>query len=98
MYLASRVMETPSDVARPKRIARIMGDQDVHGWITAALIRGMAGLEGQATFEHVDGTLVSRGASVKEVETNQSCGLKLPCRPWKMSSRSGREKKEAAPH
>ena len=42
------------DVARPKHIAKIMGDQDVHGWITAALLREMAGLEGQATFEYVD--------------------------------------------
>ena len=30
---------------------KIMDDRDVHGWIEAALLSGMAGLEGQATFE-----------------------------------------------
>ena len=33
-------------VARPKHIARIMDDEDVHGWIVAALLREMAGVEG----------------------------------------------------
>ena len=39
-----------------EHIANFMGDQDVHGWITAALFREMAGLEGQATFENVEDT------------------------------------------
>ena len=56
MYLASMVIKTAFDVARPKHIAKIMGDQDVHGWITAALLREMAGLEGLATFEAVAST------------------------------------------
>ena len=34
------------DVARPKQVARIMEDHNVHGWIIAALLREMAGLEG----------------------------------------------------
>ena len=32
------------------------GDQNVDVWIVAAFLREMAGLEGRATFEHVDGT------------------------------------------
>ena len=41
-------------VARPKHIVRIMEDHNVHGWIIVALLREMAGLEGQATFESVE--------------------------------------------
>ena len=37
-------------------IANKMGDLEVHGWITAASERKMAGLEGQATFEDVHGS------------------------------------------
>ena len=33
-----------------------MEDHDVHGWIVAASLRWMAGLEGQAKFESVDST------------------------------------------
>ena len=56
VYLASMDIKTAFDVARPKHVARIMGGQDVHGWMTAALCREMAGLEGQATFENVENT------------------------------------------
>ena len=43
MYIASMDTKTASDMARPKRTARIMGAQDVHGWMTVALIREMTG-------------------------------------------------------
>ena len=33
-----------------------MEDHDVHGWIVAASLRWMAGLEGQAKFESVEST------------------------------------------
>ena len=36
--------KTAYDVARPKHSAQIMGDQDVPGWITAALLREMSGV------------------------------------------------------
>ena len=49
-------IKTAFDVARPKHVAKIMGDQDVHGWITAAVLRARAGLEGQATFGNLDST------------------------------------------
>ena len=39
-----------------KHIAKIMGDHDVHGWIAAASLREMAGLEGQGKFESVEST------------------------------------------
>ena len=55
MYLASVDIKMVFDVPRPTPTANNMGDQEVHGWITAASLREMAGLEGQATFEHVHG-------------------------------------------
>ena len=42
------------EVVRSKPIAKMWGEQDNHGWITAALQRKMERLEGQATFENVD--------------------------------------------
>ena len=54
MYLESMDIKTAFDVARPEHIAKIMDDHDVHGWIIAALLREMAGLEGLAMFECVE--------------------------------------------
>ena len=56
MYVASVDIKMVFDVPRPTPTANNMGDQEVHGWITAASSREMAGLEGQATFEHVHGS------------------------------------------
>ena len=47
MNSANMDIKTAFDVAR---------DQDVHGWITAAILHEVAGLKGQATFEDVPGT------------------------------------------
>ena len=47
-------LKTASDVARPRH--KLMGDQDVHGWITAASLREIFGLEGQATVVNVEST------------------------------------------
>ena len=66
MFLASMDTRTPFDVARPKHIAKIMEDHTVHGWIIAALLREMAGLEGLAAFECVHSLLpvaFAKGAS-----------------------------------
>ena len=52
--LASMDIKTASDVARPKHIAQIMEDHNIHGWIIAAFLREMAGLEGQAMCECVE--------------------------------------------
>ena len=46
--------------ARTQYVAEMMGDQDVHGRITAALKQSMTGLEGQATFAHVENTFCTR--------------------------------------
>ena len=53
MY-ASMAIKTAFDVARPKHVAKFMGDESVHVWIVAAFHREMAGLEGRATFENVE--------------------------------------------
>ena len=52
MYVARVDIKTVFDVARPKPIADNVGDQEVHGWVTAALLREMARLDGHATFEN----------------------------------------------
>ena len=54
MYLASMDTKTAFEVARPRH--KLMGDQVVHRWITAASLREMARLEGQATLENVQST------------------------------------------
>ena len=47
-------IKTAFAVARLVHMTKIMEDHDGHGWIIAALLREMAGLEGQATFESVE--------------------------------------------
>ena len=39
MYLTSMDIKTAFDVARPMHTAKITGDHNVHGWITAAILR-----------------------------------------------------------
>ena len=68
MYLASMDIETAFDVARPNPIATIVGDQDVHGWITAVFLHGMAGGLGRPYFP------VLQDASVKGVLRLLGCG------------------------
>ena len=58
-YLANLDIKTAFDEARPKHVARIMDSHDVHGWLIAALLREMSGLEGQAMFECVESSFVS---------------------------------------
>ena len=54
IYLTSMDIKTASDVARPRH--KLMEDQVVHRWITAAFLREKACLEGQATLENVEST------------------------------------------
>ena len=54
MYIASTDMKRVSDMARPKHLAKRVGVQDAHGWITAALLCEMGDLEGQATIDNVE--------------------------------------------
>ena len=63
------------DAARPKHIAKCMEDHDVHGWIIAALLREMGGLEGQAKLESVEGTF-SFAKCVRQG------GIECPSRLW----------------
>ena len=51
MYVASMDIKTALDVARPKHISQNMETIMFTVGFTAALLREMAGLEGQATFE-----------------------------------------------
>ena len=53
MYVAGMDIQTV-DGARLKHITQVLEDENVHGWRIAALIREMAGLEGEANFESVE--------------------------------------------
>ena len=50
MCLASTVIKSAVDEARPRHVARIMETHNTHGWVVA-FVREMAGLEGQAMFK-----------------------------------------------
>ena len=86
MYLASMEIKTVFEVARPKHFLKIVVDQEVHGWVTAALLREMVGLEGQATFANVD-------SSVRRALKLSSCGSEWQCRScglWRKNERGRR--------
>ena len=50
LHKASLDIKTAFDEAKPKHVAQIMDSQNTHGWLTAALLREMLGLEGKAMF------------------------------------------------
>ena len=54
MYLASSDIKTAFDEARPKHVANILNRHNAHGWLIAAILREMSGLEGKAMFERVE--------------------------------------------
>ena len=54
MYLASLDIKTAFGEARPRHVAKIKENHDTHGWLIAALLREMSGLEGKAMFECVE--------------------------------------------
>ena len=58
MYLASFDIKTAFDEAEPKHVAKIMDNHNKHGRITAALLREMSRLTGNATFECVESSFV----------------------------------------
>ena len=51
MYLANLDIKTAFDDAEPKHVAQIMDSINTHGWLMAALLREMLGLDGKAMFE-----------------------------------------------
>ena len=42
--------KTAFDVARPRHIATILGEQGTHGWISVAVLREVGSLKGQTAF------------------------------------------------
>ena len=54
MYMASLDIKTAFDKAKPKHVAQILDDHNTHGWLIAALLRGMSVLSGMASFERVE--------------------------------------------
>ena len=55
MYLASLNIKTAFDEAKPpKHVAQILDYHNTHGWLIAAHLREMSGLEGKAMFECVE--------------------------------------------
>ena len=54
MFLASLDIKTAFDEARPRHVEKIMENHDTHGWLIAALLREMSGLDDEAMFECVE--------------------------------------------
>ena len=50
-HQASMDVKTALDEAKPRHVAKIMENRDTHGWLIAAFLREMLGLEGKAMFE-----------------------------------------------
>ena len=59
MFMANLDIKTVFDEARPRHNAKIMERHDIHGWLIAALLREMSGLEGKAMFECVESSFNS---------------------------------------
>ena len=74
MYIASMDIETVFDVARPQHISKTLGEQDAHGWITAAPLRGNGGFGRARNFRVLIAGSISRGASAKEVSKRRLAG------------------------
>ena len=54
MFLASLDIKTAFDEARPRHVANNVERHDQHGWLIAAILREMSGLEGKAMCECVE--------------------------------------------
>ena len=54
MFWTSLDIKTAFDGARPSHVAKIMENHDTHGWLIAALLREVSGLEGKVMFECVE--------------------------------------------
>ena len=50
IYLASLDIKTAFDEAKLKHVAQNLDYHNTHGWLIAALLREMSGLEGKAMF------------------------------------------------
>ena len=48
MFLANMDIKTVFDEARPRHVAEIMENHEMHGWLIAAPLREMSGLGGEA--------------------------------------------------
>ena len=69
---------------------KIMDSHNNHGWLIAALLREMSGLEGKAMFKCVESSLFfSINAGDKEAWRPHVCGRKWPLRFWPMWKKNG---------
>ena len=57
-YVASLDIKTAFNEAEPKHVAQTMDSHSTHGWLIAALLREMSGLEGKAMFGCVESSFV----------------------------------------
>ena len=74
MKVASMDIKAAFDAAKPKRAVKFLQEQNMHGWLIAALLREMDGLEGEANFENVESTFpVTQCIRQGRVEA-QDCG------------------------
>ena len=82
---ASLDIKTAFDEVKPKHVAKILDDHNAHGWLIAALLREMPGLEGKAMLA----ALSSTNACDKEAWNLDASGRKWPLRFWPMWKRNG---------
>ena len=95
MYIGSMHTKTAFDAARPQHSANIVDDQDVHGWVTAAFLREMTGLEGHTDFENVESKFkFTRCICQGDVGAPTRFGSNWQCRfhrTWKQNREKGWE-------
>ena len=58
VFMACLDIKTAFDEARPGHVAKLMESHDTHGWLIAAFLREMSGLEGRAMFECVESSFI----------------------------------------
>ena len=54
MFSASLHIKTAFDEARPRHVAKLKESHDQHGWLIAAILREVSGLDGKAMFDCVE--------------------------------------------
>ena len=89
MHLASLGIKTAFDQAKPKYVAQIMDFHDTHGWLIAALVREMSGLEGKATLECAESSFIFNKCFDKEAWKPRACGRRWQPRFGPMWKRNG---------
>ena len=89
MFLTSLDIKTAFDEAKPKHVAPILDSHNTHGWLIAALLREMSGLDCKAMFVCVESSFrLNKCLRQGRVEAHV-CGRKWPLKFWLMWKKNG---------